>query len=95
MVASVPLRWVFPVRSRICSQVLELCLEEEVDLRYLAYAPAKKRGKLASLVDRLRGSNDEQEPLEESDAQLPPVDRTTMELLQHNFDFFGLPEKLA
>ncbi len=35
------------------------------------------------------------EPLEESDAQLPPVDRTTMELLQHNFDFFGLPEKLA
>lgn len=35
------------------------------------------------------------EPLGESDAQLPPVDRTTMELLQPNFDFFGLPEKLT
>jgi 3-oxoacyl-[acyl-carrier-protein] synthase-3 len=35
------------------------------------------------------------EPLGESDANLPPADRTTMELLQHNFDFFGLPEKLA
>ena len=35
------------------------------------------------------------EPLGESDAKLPPADRTTMELLQHNFDFFGLPEKLV
>jgi 3-oxoacyl-[acyl-carrier-protein] synthase-3 len=35
------------------------------------------------------------EPLGESDAQLPPPDRTTMELLQPNFDFFGLPEKLT
>jgi 3-oxoacyl-[acyl-carrier-protein] synthase-3 len=35
------------------------------------------------------------EPLGESDAELPPADRTTMELLQHNFDFFGLPEKLV
>lgn len=34
------------------------------------------------------------EPLAESDAKLPPPDRTTMELLQPNFDFFGLPEKL-
>jgi len=35
------------------------------------------------------------EPLGESDADLPPPDRTTMELLQPNFDFFGLPEKLT
>ena len=35
------------------------------------------------------------EPLGESDAQLPPADQTTMELLQPNFDFFGLPEKLT
>lgn len=35
------------------------------------------------------------EPLGESDAQLPPSDRDTMELLQPNFDFFGLPEKLS
>ena len=34
------------------------------------------------------------EPLGESDAELPPPDRTTMELLQPNFDFFGLPEKM-
>jgi 3-oxoacyl-[acyl-carrier-protein] synthase-3 len=33
------------------------------------------------------------EPLGVSDAELPPPDRTTMELLQPNFDFFGLPEK--
>lgn len=38
---------------------------------------------------------DRVEPLEESDAQLPPTDKTTMELLQPNFDFFGLPERLA
>ncbi|HEY6627581.1 MAG TPA: beta-ketoacyl-ACP synthase III [Acidimicrobiia bacterium] len=35
------------------------------------------------------------EPLGESDAELPPPDRTTMELLQPNFDFFGLPDKLT
>lgn len=35
------------------------------------------------------------EPLGESDAELPPTDRTTLELLQPNFDFFGLPEKLT
>lgn len=35
------------------------------------------------------------EPIAESDAQLPPPDRDTMELLQPNFDFFGLPEKLS
>ena len=34
-------------------------------------------------------------PLGKSDAELPPSDRTTMELLQPNFDFFGVPEKLA
>lgn len=34
-------------------------------------------------------------PLAESDAVLPPTDKTTMELLQPNFDFFGLPEKLT
>lgn len=33
------------------------------------------------------------DPIGESDAALPPTDRTTMELLQPNFDFFGLPEK--
>ncbi len=35
------------------------------------------------------------EPLQESDAELPPADRTTLEILQSNFDFFGVPEKLA
>ncbi len=35
------------------------------------------------------------EPIAKSDAELPPPDRTTMELLQPNFDFFGLPEKLT
>lgn len=35
------------------------------------------------------------DPLEKTDAALPPPDRTTMELLQPNFDFFGLPEKLT
>ncbi len=35
------------------------------------------------------------EPIGKSDVELPPPDRTTMELLQPNFDFFGLPEKLA
>lgn len=35
------------------------------------------------------------DPINESDAQLPPPDRDTMELLQPNFDFFGLPEKQA
>jgi 3-oxoacyl-[acyl-carrier-protein] synthase-3 len=35
------------------------------------------------------------EPIGESDAALPPPDRDTMELLQPNFDFFGLPEKLT
>jgi 3-oxoacyl-[acyl-carrier-protein] synthase-3 len=36
---------------------------------------------------------DRTEPLGESDASLPAPDRDTMELLQPNFDFFGLPEK--
>jgi 3-oxoacyl-[acyl-carrier-protein] synthase-3 len=35
------------------------------------------------------------EPLEVSDAELPPPDRDTMQLLQANFDFFGLPEKMS
>jgi len=35
------------------------------------------------------------EPLGESDVELPPTDKTTMDLLQPNFDFFGLPEKLG
>jgi 3-oxoacyl-[acyl-carrier-protein] synthase-3 len=35
------------------------------------------------------------EPLGESDAELPPSEQTTLELLQPNFDFFGLPEKLT
>ena len=35
------------------------------------------------------------DPISESDAALPPPDRDTMELLQPNFDFFGLPEKLS
>ncbi len=35
------------------------------------------------------------EPIGKSDVELPPPDRTTMELLQPNFDFFGLPEKLT
>ena len=34
-------------------------------------------------------------PLGESDAELPPPDRDTLQLLQPNFDFFGLPEKLT
>jgi 3-oxoacyl-[acyl-carrier-protein] synthase III len=34
-------------------------------------------------------------PMAESEVELPPPDRDTMELLQPNFDFFGLPEKLA
>ncbi len=38
---------------------------------------------------------DRVEPLGESDAALPPPDRDTMELLQPNLDFFGLPEKQA
>lgn len=38
---------------------------------------------------------DRVEPIGVSDAELPPTDKTTMELLQPNFDFFGLPEKLA
>ena len=33
------------------------------------------------------------EPIGVSEATLPPTDRTTLELLQPNFDFFGLPEK--
>lgn len=37
---------------------------------------------------------DRVEPLGESDAELPPADRDTMELLKPNFEFFGLPEKL-
>lgn len=35
------------------------------------------------------------EPIAESDADLPPTELTTMDLLQPNFDFFGLPEKMA
>jgi 3-oxoacyl-[acyl-carrier-protein] synthase-3 len=35
------------------------------------------------------------EPLGKSDVELPPPDRTTLELLQPNFDFFGLPEKIS
>src|SRR5918994_2291245 len=35
------------------------------------------------------------DPIAESEAVLPPPYRTTMELLQPNFDFFGLPEKLS
>ncbi len=31
----------------------------------------------------------------ESDAKLAPPDRDTMELLQSNFDFFGVPERMA
>jgi len=38
---------------------------------------------------------DRTEPLGVSDVTLPEPDRTTMELLQANFDFFGLPEKLS
>lgn len=34
------------------------------------------------------------DPIGESDAELPPPDRDTMELLQANFDFFGVPERL-
>jgi len=34
-------------------------------------------------------------PIGESDAELAPTDLTTMDLLQPNFDFFGLPEKLS
>ena len=36
---------------------------------------------------------DRVEPLGESDAELPPTDLPTMEILQSNFDFFGVPEK--
>lgn len=35
------------------------------------------------------------EPILKTDVDLPPPDRDTMELLQPNFDFFGLPEKLS
>jgi 3-oxoacyl-[acyl-carrier-protein] synthase-3 len=35
------------------------------------------------------------DPIGVSDIELPPPDRDTMELLQPNFDFFGLPEKLT
>lgn len=35
------------------------------------------------------------DPLGQSDSALPPTDLTTMDLLQPNFDFFGLPEKMA
>ncbi len=35
------------------------------------------------------------EPLGESDAELPPTELTTMDLLQPNFDFFGTPERSA
>lgn len=38
---------------------------------------------------------DRVEPIGESDAELPPADRDTMELLQPNFDFFGTPEKMG
>ncbi len=38
---------------------------------------------------------DRVEPLEKSDVELPATDRTTLDLLQPNFDFFGLPEKLS
>jgi hypothetical protein len=38
---------------------------------------------------------DRTEPIGESDAELPPTDRDTMDLLRPNFDFFGLPEKLS
>ena len=34
-------------------------------------------------------------PLGESDVVLPPPTRSTFEILQPNFDFFGLPEKMA
>jgi 3-oxoacyl-[acyl-carrier-protein] synthase-3 len=34
------------------------------------------------------------EPVGKSDAELPPPDRDTMELLKPNFEFFGLPERL-
>jgi 3-oxoacyl-[acyl-carrier-protein] synthase-3 len=38
---------------------------------------------------------DRVDPIGESDVELPPPDRDTMELLKPNFDFFGLPEKLT
>jgi 3-oxoacyl-[acyl-carrier-protein] synthase-3 len=38
---------------------------------------------------------DRVEPMGESDVELPPTDLSAIELLQDNFDFFGLPEKLA
>jgi 3-oxoacyl-[acyl-carrier-protein] synthase-3 len=38
---------------------------------------------------------DRVEPLGESDAELPPTELTTLDLLQPNFDFFGLPEKMT
>lgn len=37
---------------------------------------------------------DRVEAIGESDVELPPPDRNTMELLQPNFDFFGVPERL-
>ena len=35
------------------------------------------------------------DPLGKSDAELPPTDRDTMDLLKPNFEFFGLPEKMV
>ncbi len=34
-------------------------------------------------------------PLGRSDAELPPTDLSTMDLLRGNFDFYGVPEKLT
>ena len=38
---------------------------------------------------------DRVEPIATSDAQLPPNTRTTMELLEGNFEFFGLPARAS
>ena len=38
---------------------------------------------------------DRVEPIATSDAQLPPNTRTTMELLEGNFEFFGLPPRVS
>ena len=38
---------------------------------------------------------DRVEPIATSDAQLPPNTRTTMELLEGNFEFFGLPPRAS
>ena len=38
---------------------------------------------------------DRTSPLGASEAALPPTELTTMDLLKPNFDFFGLPERLA